>query len=91
MFPLLYSIQWTARPESEGVTGYRILVNGVLVGTVPGTATSIPYTLSGPGIYTAQNIAINPFGESAPGLATLNALPPGTPLNTAFVAVPLEG
>ena len=86
MFPKPARISWAARPASEGVTGYRVSVNGVEIGIV--TGTQVDYAIPAAGTYTATVSAINASGEGPAGSAViiLQALP-GVVTNVSFVTV----
>ncbi|MEO1573826.1 MAG: LamG-like jellyroll fold domain-containing protein [Pseudomonadota bacterium] len=79
-------LSWAAAMDNVGVTGYRVLLNGVEVATAPGTSASV----GGLAPLTGYDVALTAFdaagNESAPG-DTLSFVTPDAPsLADALIA-----
>jgi chitodextrinase len=57
------SLNWTASTDNIGVVGYRVIRNGILVGTVPATTTYSDTGLAANTLYSYQVIAYDVSGN----------------------------
>jgi fibronectin type 3 domain-containing protein len=94
--PATVSLSWGAAADNVGVTGYKVLRNGVALATVPGTTTSYGDTGLVPGTsysyqVTASDAAGNVSQPSDQATVTTQAdtsppTPPGTPAATSVTS-----
>jgi hypothetical protein len=80
--PIARTVVWDANPVTDFVTNYVVRLDGVVIGSPTGTTQPISITSAGP--HTVTVVAVNLWGESAPGSFTFNVVVPGQPANLRF-------
>lgn len=82
-FPFSGTLQWQADPAGGVPTSYEVRQDGVLIGTVTGTAQGVTFPSSG--TYQLKVKAINQYGSAEATLVEV-AVPPLPP--TQLLVVP---
>jgi hypothetical protein len=77
--PITKTLVWDANPVGDGVTGYTVRLDGVVIGNP--TLPSQAFTVTTVGAHTLTVVATNTWGSSAPGTLNINVIVPSNPAN----------